>query len=50
MIFDPDKSYAIDKNTFASKGKNTPFDGYPVTGKVRYTLVDGRIVYKDEKN
>ena len=50
VIFDPDKSYAIDKNTFASKGKNTPFDGYPVTGKVRYTLVDGRIVYKDEKN
>ena len=50
VIFDPDKSYVIDKNTFASKGKNTPFDGYPATGKVRYTLVDGRIVYKDEKN
>lgn len=45
MVFDPATEYRIDKNTFLSKGKNTPFDGYPVKGEVRYTIVDGRIVY-----
>ncbi|MGF0032076.1 dihydroorotase [Bariatricus sp. SGI.154] len=45
-IFDPKKTYKIDKNTFASKGKNTPFDGYEVTGEVTYTLVDGKVVYE----
>ncbi len=46
VVFDPKASYRIDKNTFLSKGKNTPFDGYPVKGEVRYTFVDGKIVYK----
>ena len=46
VIFDPNKSYIIDKKNFVSKGKNTPFDGYEVTGEVTYTLVDGKIVYK----
>lgn len=46
VIFDPDKTYKIDKNTFASKGKNTPFDGYEVTGEVAYTLADGKVVYE----
>ncbi len=45
VIFDPGKKYRIDKRTFVSKGKNTPFDGYEVSGEVAYTLVDGRVVY-----
>lgn len=45
VIFDPKKEYKIDKETFASKGKNTPFDGYEVTGKVTCTLVSGKVVY-----
>ncbi|MCI8639060.1 MAG: dihydroorotase [Coprococcus sp.] len=44
-IFDPTKAYRIDVNTFVSKGKNTPFAGYPVKGETVYTIVDGRIVY-----
>ena len=48
VIFDPEKTYTIDKNTFASKGRNTPFHGRKVTGKVRATLVDGRVVYEDK--
>lgn len=48
VIFDPNKTYKIDKNTFASKGKNTPFDGFEVSGEVKYTLVDGKIVYQAE--
>ena len=47
MIFDPKREYKIDKHTFFSKGKNTPFDGWKVKGDVRYTLVDGTIVYEN---
>lgn len=46
VVFDPDSTYRIDKDDFLSKGKNTPFDGYEVSGKVRYTLVDGQVVYE----
>ncbi len=45
-IADPNMTYCIDKNKFLSKGKNTPFDGKKVVGKVLFTLVDGKIVYK----
>jgi dihydroorotase len=46
VIFDPNMEYAIDKHTFLSKGKNTPFHGRKVKGDVRYTLVDGTVVYE----
>ncbi|MCQ2508468.1 MAG: dihydroorotase [Dorea sp.] len=46
VVFDGQKDYKIDVNTFKSKSKNTPFHGYPVTGEVAYTLVDGKVVYQ----
>lgn len=49
MIFDAEKEYKIDVEKFASKGKNTPFNGYPVKGEVAYTIVDGKIVYTREQ-
>ncbi len=45
VIFDPAKTYVIDKNKFWSKGRNTPFDGRKVTGAVNTTIVDGKVVY-----
>ena len=45
VIFDPKETYKIDKNTFACKGRNTPFDGREVTGRVKVTICDGNIVY-----
>lgn len=48
VLFDPNETYRIDKNTFASKGKNTPFDGREVTGRVKCTICDGEVVYMDE--
>lgn len=45
VIFDPGKVYKINPDTFVSKGKNTPFGGYEVSGEVVYTIVDGRVVY-----
>ena len=47
MIFDPNETYKIDKNKFASKGRNTPFDGRTVNGKVKMTIVGGHIVYEE---
>lgn len=45
VVFDPSPEYKIDRNSFVSKGKNTPFHGYPVKGEVSCTIVDGRVVY-----
>ena len=47
VIFDPNETYKIDKNKFASKGRNTPFEGRTVTGKVKMTIVGGHIVYEE---
>ena len=47
VIFDPTAVYKIEAKDFASKGKNTPFDGYEVTGKVTCTICGGRIVYQN---
>ena len=47
-IIDPDKEYTIDVNTFESKGKNTPFDGYKVSGEVEYTILNGKVVYSNK--
>ena len=45
-IADMDSEYVIDKDTFVSKGKNTPFHGHTVNGRVYYTIVGGNIVYE----
>lgn len=46
VIFDPNREYIIDKNTFFSKGKNTPFHGWKVKGEVACTMVGGKVVYE----
>ena len=43
-IVDPNEEYLIDANSFVSKSKNTPFNGHKVKGKVKYTIVAGKIV------
>ena len=48
VIFDPKAVYVIDKRTFVSKSKNTPFDGRKVTGRVDTTIIGGDIVYQYE--
>ncbi len=44
-IADLNKKWTIDPKEFVSKGKNTPFAGREVFGKVVYTVVDGMIRY-----
>ncbi len=44
IVVDLEKSYKINSKDFASKGKNTPFEGYEVKGKVLKCFVDGKEV------
>ncbi|MDR5172501.1 dihydroorotase [Methylobacillus flagellatus] len=46
-IFDPQQYWNVKAANLLSQGKNTPFNGLELTGKVRYTLVNGEIAYKD---
>ncbi len=41
-----DEEWTVDSSKFLSKGKNTPFNGYKLSGVVKYTIVDGEIKYK----
>ena len=45
-IFDPAQYWKIEPRALKSQGKNTPFNGMELAGKVRYTVLDGNIVYK----
>lgn len=46
-IFDPNEEYIYTKDKIVSKAKNSPFIDKKLKGKVKYTIVDGIIVYKD---
>ncbi|KRQ86237.1 Dihydroorotase [Caloramator mitchellensis] len=46
VLVDLKHKYKIDSSSFVSKGKNNPFDGQEVFGKVIYTIRKGRIVFK----
>ena len=48
MIFDPDEEWVVDPEQFASKGRNTPFGGQKLKGKVKYTIVGGTIIYQNK--
>ncbi len=45
-IFDPHLRWKVEPARLKSQGKNTPFAGYEVKGRVRYTLVGGHIVFE----
>ncbi len=47
VVFDPEQTWIIDPEEFLSKGRNTPFAGKTVTGKVLATVVDGEIAYEN---
>lgn len=47
VLFDPNQEWVIDKEQFVSKGRNTPFHGRTVRGKVKYTISRGNIIYQE---
>ena len=46
VIFNPNEEYTIDTAQFGSKGKNTPFHGKRVKGRVMATILGGTVVYE----
>ncbi len=47
-VFDLEAFWRVEAAALKSQGKNTPFTGMEVQGKVRYTLVDGKVVYQNQ--
>lgn len=45
VLVDVKEKWTVDKNKFLSKGKNTPFDGREVKGRVKYTFVNGELKF-----
>jgi dihydroorotase len=45
-IFDPAAPLRVAPETLRSQGKNTPFLGYELAGRVRYTIVDGNVAHE----
>ena len=46
-IFDPNEAWVVEPEKLHSKSKNTCFKGMKLKGRVKYTLVNGQVVYKD---
>ena len=46
VIFDPNKVWTVDPEQFKSKGRNTPYAGKTLVGRVVATVCDGRMVYR----
>jgi dihydroorotase len=47
VIFSPNEKWIVDENRLHGKSQNTAFKGMELTGKVKYTICDGKLVYKD---
>lgn len=44
-VFDPEATWVVEPARFRSKGRNTPYAGRELRGRVHLTLVDGRIIH-----
>jgi len=45
-VFDPNGNNRISRDTLKSQGRNTPFLGQVLPGRVRYTLIEGHLAYE----
>lgn len=44
-IYDPEQDWQLDTSTMLSRGRNTPFEGWNFQGKVRHTIIGGKLIY-----
>ena len=44
-VFDPATAWKVEPSALKSQGKNTPFNGYTMQGRVRHTIVEGHLAY-----
>ena len=47
-VFDPSQQWTVRAADFASKSRNTPFDGWNLSGRILLTVVGGRVTYRSE--
>ncbi len=47
VVIDLDREWTVDAEAFASKSRNTPFQGWRLQGKAVLTVVDGKIKYSE---
>jgi dihydroorotase len=50
FVFDPKAEWTYRAAETRSKSRNTPFDGWTMQGKVRWTISEGRIAYDSQGN
>ncbi|MBQ2774367.1 MAG: dihydroorotase [Clostridia bacterium] len=48
VVFSESESWTVDPDKLHGKSKNTPFKGMKLCGRVKYTILNGKTVYKDE--
>ena len=49
IIIDPEKTWTVVATQLLSSGKDTPFDGWELQGKVSHTILNGELIYQDQK-
>lgn len=47
VLVDLNEQYEINYKNFASKGKNSPFDGHKVYGKIVSTIKGGKVIFNE---
>lgn len=48
VLFDPEESWTVDPEKLHGKSRNTPFKGQTLYGRVKATILAGKIVYMEE--
>ncbi len=48
VVFDPKAEWTYRATDTKSKARNTPFDGWTMQGKVRWTVSEGRVVFTNK--
>ena len=50
IIFNPKEKWKLNEEDIVSKSHNTPLIGTELIGKVKYTICNGKLVYRDANN
>ena len=48
VLADPEEEWTVDENRLHGKSKNTPFKGLRLSGKVKKTILNGKIIFEDK--
>jgi len=49
-VVDPERRWRVSARAFRSKSRNTPFEGWDMTGRAVVVIVGGRVVHEEERS